>query len=164
MRVFPQTFLRSHYTMKAKIVAAITLIGVATTACDSIGQAMTAHTDVIARAAGHELKVDRAATLISTNPRIPAQPDVVTAVANLWVDYMLLATAASKDSTLRNVKLEDLLKPVMDQDAVVQLRDQVIKVDTIFTDAQLQQLFEQSGTGAQVRARHILLKLESDAA
>ena len=149
--------------MKAKIVAAITLIGVATTACDSIGQAMTAHTDVVARAAGHELKVDRAASLIATNPRIPAQPDVVQAVANLWVDYMLLATAASKDSTLRNVDLDDLLKPIRDQDAVVQLRDKEVKFDTTFTDAELQKMFEETGTGVQVRARHILLRLPADA-
>lgn len=149
--------------MKAKIVAAITLIGVATTACDSIGQAMTAHTDVLARAAGHELKVDRAASLINTNPRIPAQPDVVNAVANLWVDYMLLATAASKDSTLRNVNLDYLLKPVLDQDAVVQLRDKEVKFDTTFTDAELQQEFERTGTGLQVKARHILLRLPADA-
>ena len=150
--------------MKAKIVAAITLVSaLATTACDSIGQAMTAHTDVLARAAGHELKVDRAASLLAANPRIPAQPDVVTAVANLWVDYMLLATAAAKDSTLKNIDLDPLLQPVIEQNVVVQLRDKVIKVDTAMSDADLQKMFEANNPGLQVKARHILLRLAPDA-
>jgi PPIC-type PPIASE domain len=150
--------------MTKKTVAALALLaGLATTACDSIGQAMTAHTDVLARAAGHELKVDKTASMIAANPQIPAQPDVVVAVASLWIDYMLLATAASRDSTLHNINLDELLLPVTEQESVQKLRDKVIKVDTAFTDAQLKQLYEQSGVGSQVRARHILLKMAPDA-
>src|SRR5262245_56066309 len=115
--------------MTTKIATSLMLLGVlATTACDNFGQAMTAHTDVVARAAGHELKVDRTATLIATNPQIPAQPDVVLAVADLWVNYMLLATAASQDSTLHNINLDAVVNPIIDQDIVNQLHDQVIKV------------------------------------
>jgi hypothetical protein len=150
--------------MTKKTVAALALLGgLAITACDSIGQAMTAHTDVLARAAGHELKVDKTASMIAANPQIPAQPDVVVAVASLWIDYMLLATAAARDSTLHNVNLDELLLPVTEQEAVQKLRDKVIKVDTALTDAQLKQLYEQSGVGTQVRARHILLKMAPDA-
>src|SRR5687768_9428610 len=150
--------------MRAKIVARLTLVGaLATTACDGIAQAMTAHTDVLARAAGHELKVDKAAAMILANPQIPAQPDVAIAVANLWVDYMLLAAAAQQDSTLRNLKLDVVLQPIMDQEAIVQLRDQVIKVDTIFTDEELKKLFQEGGAGDSIRARHVLLRLPPDA-
>ncbi len=150
--------------MTKKMVAALALFGgLATTACDSIGQAMTAHTDVLARAAGHELKIDKTATMIAANPQIPAQPDVVVAVANLWIDYMLLATAASRDSTLHNIKLDDLLVPVTEQEIVGKLRDKVIKVDTMFTDDQLKKMYEASDDGTQVRARHILLKMAPDA-
>jgi hypothetical protein len=150
--------------MTKKTVAALALLGgLATTACDSIRQAMTAHTDVLARAAGHELKVDKTASMIAANPQIPAQPDVVVAVASLWIDYMLLATAASRDSTLHNINLDELLLPVTEQESVQKLRDKVIKVDTAFTDAQLKQLYEQTGVGSQVRARHILLKMAPDA-
>jgi peptidyl-prolyl cis-trans isomerase C len=151
--------------MTTKIVTVLTLIGGLATsvACDNLSQAMTAHTDVVARAAGHELKVDRTAALINSNPQIPAQPDVVLAVANLWVDYMLLATAASQDSTLRNVSLDALTEPVVEQNIVDQLQTQVIKADTALTDEELKRLFDQSGSGAEVRARHILLSLPSDA-
>lgn len=150
--------------MTSKTVALVALVGsLATTACDSLGQAMTAHTDVVARAAGHELSVERAATLLAANPQIPSQPDVVNAVANLWVDYILLATAAAQDSTLRNINLDALLEPIEEQEIVFKLRDKVLQLDTTLTDDELRQMFEQSGTGLQVRARHILLRLPTDA-
>jgi len=46
---------------------------------------------------------------------------------------------------------------------VQKLREKVIKVDTVFTDEQLKKLYDESGVGAQVRARHILLKMSPDA-
>src|SRR5512147_1335410 len=103
------------------------------TACDSFGQAMTSHQDVVARAAGHELSVDKTASLFALNPRIPPQPDVVNAIANLWIDYTLLATAVSKDSTLSNIDLDPIIRPYMEQEIVWKLRDRVIKVDTALT-------------------------------
>src|SRR5262245_3934713 len=111
--------------MPIKIVRALPLLcALAATACDNLGQAMTAHTDVVARAARHELKVDRAAAFIAPNPQISPQPDAVVLVANLWVDYMLLATAAAQDSTLRNIPLDAIVKQAADQDIVTQLHDQ----------------------------------------
>lgn len=133
------------------------------TACDSFGQAMTSHQDVLARAAGHELSVDKAAALFALNPRIPPQPDVVNAIANLWVDYTLLATAVAKDSTLNAVNLDPIIEPYIEQEIVWRLREKVIKVDTALTDAQLKEQLDREGTGAQVKARHILLRLPADA-
>jgi parvulin-like peptidyl-prolyl isomerase len=150
--------------MTTKTVAVLVLAGsVIGTACRDFGQAMTAHTDVVARAGGRELKVDRTASLINSNPQIPAQPDVVLAVANLWVDYMLLGTAAARDSTLRNVNLDVLTDGMVEQDIVNQLHDKVIKPDTVISDAELHRLFDERGAGAEVRARHILLPLPADA-
>jgi len=164
MRFSPSLDTFEEPQMTKKTVAVFALIGgLTTTACDSIGQAMTAHTDVLARAAGHELKIDKTATMIAANPQIPAQPDVVVAVANLWIDYMLLATAASRDSTMHNIKLDELLVPITEQEIVSKLRDKVIHVDTALTDEQLKKLYEESGVGTQVRARHILLKMSPDA-
>ena len=145
----------------AFVALAATLV--TSTACDSFGQAMTSHQDVLARAAGHELSVDKAAGLFALNTRIPAQPDVVNAIANLWIDYTLLATAVSKDSTLKSVDLDPIIQPYIEQEIVWKLRDKVIHVDTALTDAQLQQILEKNGTGLQVKARHILLRLPADA-
>lgn len=133
------------------------------TACDSFGQAMTSHQDVLARAAGHELSVDKAASLFALNPRIPPQPDVVNAIANLWIDYTLLATAITKDSTLNAVNLDPIIEPYIEQEIVWRLREKVIQVDTAIDDARLRTMLEQEGTGTQVKARHILLRLPADA-
>ena len=135
----------------------------ATTACDGMGQAMTSHTDVLARAAGHEFTVERAAGLLAPHREIPAQPEVVDAVANLWVDYVLLATAASRDSTLSTVDLELLIRPYVEREAVLKLAEQVIDVDSTFTDEELRAAFERDQPGVQVRARHILLRMPPDA-
>src|SRR5687767_16026616 len=95
------------------------------TACDSFGQAMTSHQDVLARAAGHELSVDKAAGLFALNPRIPPQPDVVNAIAHLWIDYTLLATAIRTDYTLNAVNLDPILEPHAHHQNVWRLREKV---------------------------------------
>ena len=148
-----------------KLVATLALVGgaVSFTACDSFGQAMTSHTDVLARAAGHELSVEAATNLLVPYPQVPAKAEVVDAIANLWVDFTLLALAASEDSTLNNIDLSPALTPYFNQQLVFKLRDKVINVDTTMTDAELRALFDKEQPGATVRARHVLLQLPPDA-
>lgn len=146
------------------MIARIALVGVLTStlvACDGFARAVTSHTNVLARAAGHELAVEQAASLIAPHTGIPAQPQVVEAVANLWVDYTLLATAATQDSLLRNVDVDLYLRPMLDQQAVLRLRDEVVQVDTVIGDDELQAQYEEEGP-VQVSARHILLRLPDD--
>lgn len=147
-------------TFPSLLLAATVL---ASTGCDSLNEAMGAHQGVVARAAGHELTVDEAAGMIAVNPRLPAQTEVVDVLANLWVDYILLATAAQEDSTLRNVPLDALLEPQFDQRVLFELRDSVIRVDTVITEEQLRAAYEEQQPGAEVRARHILLQMQPDA-
>ncbi|HUH11840.1 MAG TPA: peptidylprolyl isomerase [Longimicrobiales bacterium] len=147
-----------------KTVLAVALVGaVAFPACDSLGQAMTSHTDVVARAAGHELTIDEAAALLAENPSLPAQPEVVEALANLWVDYILLATEVARDSTLESLDLGPLIQQELDQAVVWKLRDQVIVPDTTFSEEELRRLYEEESPGLQVHARHILLSVPPDA-
>jgi parvulin-like peptidyl-prolyl isomerase len=148
-----------------KIVASVAVLAAlaTSTACDSFGQAMSAHKDVLARAAGQELSIDKAASLFQLNPRIPAQPDVVNAIANLWIDYTLLAHAVAKDSTLNAVNLDPIIEPYIEQEVVWRLRDRVIKVDTALDDTRLRAMFEREGTGTTIKARHVLLRLPTDA-
>lgn len=147
-----------------KLVALIAVTGALSfPACDSLGQALGAHKNVVARAAGHTLTVDDAASLLQQNTRLPDNPQVVDALANLWVDYTLLATAAEKDSTLKSINLQPLVKPALEQEMVWKLRDRVIHVDTALSDADLQKLYAEQAPGTQVRARHILFRLPPDA-
>jgi hypothetical protein len=146
-----------------RTVAFVALAGVVTlTACDSIGQAMSSHTDVLARAGGHELTVDEAAALLAPHDHIPAQPEVVDAVANLWVDYILLATVASQDTSLASLDLDPLLQPFMDQEMVTKLRENVIQVSGEMTDEELRATYEREQPNAEVRARHILFRTMGD--
>lgn len=149
-----------------KIVARIALLGAfsfATLGCDGFAQAVTSHTDVLARAAGHELTADEAASLIAQHEQIPARADIVEVVANIWVDFTLLATAAAQDSTLRNLDVDLLLRPMMQQQLVWKLREKVLPVDTVVSDEELRTQFESSQPGVKVRARHILLRTPPDA-
>ena len=131
--------------------------------CGSFGNAMTAHTDVVARAGGKELKVEDAARMLAANPQIPATPEVVQELANMWVDYTLLATAAAEDTTLAVVNMDELLAPQREQIVMARLRDQVIRPDTTFTEAEVQQKWATEGPGAEVRARHILFQVPAEA-
>jgi peptidyl-prolyl cis-trans isomerase C len=136
---------------------------VAISACESVGQALSSHTDVLARAGGHELSVDEASSLLIDNPNLPAQADVVEALANIWIDYTLLAEAAVADSTLTNVSLEGVIQPQLDAIAVQKLRDEVIHPDTVLTEEELRARFAEEQPGLEVRARHVLLQLGPDA-
>ncbi|HEU5209757.1 MAG TPA: peptidylprolyl isomerase [Longimicrobiales bacterium] len=144
------------------LAAAIVAVG-SFTACDALNSAMTSHTDVLARAGGHELSVDQAVELLSRNPRMPVQAEVVEAVANLWVDYTVFALAASEDSTLAGIQLDALLEPWLNQELVWGLREKVIEVDTVISDSVLQAEFQQRQPNAQVRARHVLFRVPENA-
>ncbi|MGH7444352.1 MAG: peptidylprolyl isomerase [Longimicrobiales bacterium] len=148
-----------------KLLSLATTIGVvgSLVACDAVGQAMTSHTDVLARAGGHELSVDQAVELLTRNPRVPAQTEVVDAIANLWVDYTLFARAAAEDTSLAGIDLDALLEPWMNQELVWGLREQVIQVDTMINDSVLLAEFQRRQPNAQVRARHVLFRLPPNA-
>lgn len=132
-------------------------------ACGGLGEAMSAHTDVVARAAGKELKVEQAASLLASNPQIPAEAQVVRALADVWVEYMLLATALAEDSTLAAVDLEAFVEPAHEMALISKLHDRVIQADTSFTAEEVQQRWLAEGSGVEVRARHILLRAPAEA-
>jgi len=113
--------------------------------------------DVLARAGNQFLRVEQAATLLAEQNELPGQPEVVRALADLWIDYTLLAQAAVEDSTLSQVDLSPLARQQVDRERVLRLRDNVITVDTIVSDAELEAAYRQEAPGTSVRARHILL-------
>lgn len=131
--------------------------------CDKFGRAMTAHTDVVARAAGHVLTVNQAASMIARNPRLPQQPQVVGALANIWTNYTLLATAMEQDSTLKQLNLDAVVRPEAEQAMVFKLRDKVIHPDTVIPDSTLRALYEKEQPDVQLKASHILIRVNSNA-
>jgi parvulin-like peptidyl-prolyl isomerase len=113
--------------------------------------------DALATAGGLELTIEEAATLLAAQPQLPAQADVVEALAELWVDYSLLGLRAAADPTLRSIDIEALVRQDVEREMVLRLRDQVIEVDTLPSEAELEAAYRREAPGAMVQARHILL-------
>ena len=136
------------------LVLPLALIG-----CD----AMSAHTGVVARVEQHELTVEETVEMLAANPRIPPQTEVVAMVADLWVDYLMLAKLLTEDSTLANLELDAMVTPYVEQRTFEQLRDQVLTTDTVISEEELQTAFEEQAPGQRIRARHVLLTYPQDA-
>jgi hypothetical protein len=124
--------------------------------CDRPGSGTSG--EVVARAAGFQFTSETAAQILAPHVQLPNQPEVVEALANLWVDYFLLARAAARDTTLQILDMSPILDRQIEQELVLSLRDQVIQVDTAISDHELQELYETQVPGGRVRARHILLQ------
>lgn len=125
--------------------------------------AMTAHTGVVARAGRHELSVQETVEMLAGNPRIPGTTEVVGSVADLWVDYTILAELVSRDTLMTEVDVAPLLRQYVEQRTFMGLREQVVTADTVISDEELQALFAEQAPGSRVRARHILLTFPEDA-
>jgi peptidyl-prolyl cis-trans isomerase C len=135
------------------------LLSATVVACD----AMTAHTGVVARVGQYELTVDRTVDLLAPHPRVPATTEITASLADLWVDYTILADLMARDPELARVNFEPMVEPYVEQRTFMELRDQVMTHDTIIDDDELRRLYEEQAPGRRVRARHILLRVPDDA-
>ena len=97
--------------------------------------------EVVAKAGKHTLTVDQAVSLLVDEEGLPNEADLVRAVADLWIDYTLLAEALAEDSTLSGVDVEMLVMPQLRQEMIFVLRDSVIQVDTILTESEMREEF-----------------------
>lgn len=83
---------------------------------------------IVARAADQSLSVQQVVALVANRPDFPADREVVRTLANLWVDYTLLASAAAHDSTMSQVDVSALVSD-LEQDRLIRaLRDSVDRV------------------------------------
>src|SRR5438552_14751630 len=57
------------------------------TGCSALGDAFSGDPQVAGTAAGQTLTVDRLANMVGRAQRIPVRPDVLTGVANVYLDY-----------------------------------------------------------------------------
>lgn len=130
-------------------------------ACDSAGTRVPENT--VATAAGVDFPVEAAAELLAPQTQLPNQSVVVDALADLWINYFLVARVVAEDTTLANIDVTPLVRQTTDQELVLQLRDQVIQFDTVFTDEELREIYERDLPGARIRARHILLRFPENA-
>lgn len=123
-------------------------------ACDS--DALSAHADVVAKAGGQSLSVDRLGNLIGES-QAPVRKDVARSIADIWIDYQLLAKAASTNDSLADNKLiDEAMEPLIQRARIEKLYAEVSKpwrekpVDAAGLEARFNQ-------GEFLSARHILL-------
>lgn len=114
---------------------------------------------LLARVDGYVLTVDDAVDLLVDQEALGADAGVVGSLADLWIDYILLAEAVAEDSTFSDLDLTPLVEQQMGQVMVFQLRDSVIQVDTFVTDDELRTMYESEAPAVEVRASHIMLQL-----
>jgi hypothetical protein len=113
--------------------------------------------NVVARAGDYELTVDDVVDLVVDEEQIPVEASMVESLAELWIDYVLLAEATARDSTYGQLDLEAMVRQRVAQEMIFQLRDSVIQVDTTLTDDELRELYAADAPAVQVRARHIMM-------
>lgn len=89
--------------MKAIIVLAA-LAPITLSACSSLSDSLSAHSDRVARAGSAELDVNQLATLLG-NSKALLRKDIAKSMASVWVDYQLLGVAAARNDSLNDPKL-----------------------------------------------------------
>ena len=140
--------------LKTQFRIATALAAVGTLACTA-----DSTTTRVARAHTFEFTASDAVRLIGPETELPAEIGVVQTVADLWIDYTLLAWAWEEDSTFSQLDLDPIVEERVDQEMIIRLRDQVISPDTMITEADLRSLFDTNAPGVRARARHIMLML-----
>ena len=138
--------------MKRSLVLALAVC-VPVAACDGFKEAMTAHVDVAARAGSQELSVTRLGDLLGAS-KIPLRRDIVETVADMWVNYQLLARAAAHNDSLNQPELiDEAMWPATTNTRIKKWYDVVAKnwasTDTAGNAAAY-------ATGKYLAARHIL--------
>ncbi len=122
--------------------------------------AFRGHQDVVARAAGQELSVERLATLLAPAKQVPLRREVFDRVAEVWVDYQLLAQAvAAGDSLLDSATIERANWPVVAQVLANYLHDSLIGARATPTTAQVDSAY---AAGNHRYLYHILFRVRQD--
>ena len=134
----------------------IAVIGAALlfTGCDSLKDAFSAHSNVVAKAANQELTVTQLATLMGSSAA-PLRKDVATAVADAWVNYHLIAEAAANGDSLKdNKKIDEAMWAVIANIKAKKWYDNVSKTWKAPDSTQAEAAYN---NGTLLAASHILL-------
>ncbi|MDP3774894.1 MAG: peptidylprolyl isomerase [Gemmatimonadales bacterium] len=130
------------------------------TGCSGLRDAITAHQDVVARAAGQQLTVNQLAQIIAPTKSVPLRRDVVDRIADLWVDYQLLAWAiGSGDSLLDSATVLAAMWPEVSQRLADRLHDSVIVRRAQLTGPQVDSAYN---VGEVRWIYHILVAVKQD--
>src|SRR2546422_9276912 len=81
------------------------VVVLAVAGCSPLRDAFSARAPVAGAAAGETLTVAHLASLVGHAQRIPIRPDVLTGVANIYLDYAVFATELGRGRDLHDSAL-----------------------------------------------------------
>ncbi len=135
------------------------LVGLAVVVLAGCEGAFSGHEDVVARAGDQELTVERLAALVAPSKQVPLRREVLDRVAELWVDYQLLAQAVARgDSLTDSATIAAAAWPLIAQSLANQLHDSLVSA-VAPTAAQVDSAF---AAGDYRFVSHILVRVQGD--
>jgi hypothetical protein len=139
--------------MKRNLIFAA-LAALVITACSGLKDAFSAHSGIVARAASSELTSTQLADYLG-NSRAPINKDVARTIANLWIDYRLLAQASVDGDSLNDPKMiDEAMWPMIANLKARKWYEQLSKNWGTENPAQAQADY---ASGTALSAQHILL-------
>ena len=115
--------------------------------------------DVAATAGDMQLSIEDAAQILAPVSSLPNDVGVAEAALDFWIDYTLLAWVVNQDGALGELDVSAIVEQERSRQMVLQLREQVIQIDTAITDDELRAAFEEAPPGEEIRARHVLVSV-----
>jgi hypothetical protein len=130
-------------------------------ACGALRDAFSAHARVVGTAAGHTLTVERLANLVGHAQRIPVRPDVLTGIANVYLDYAVLASQLGNGRDLHDSTLVLAAEwPLVAQLKWEHYHDRLIATRGKLTPAQTDSAYQ---AGSVRLFQHILIRVPPSA-
>lgn len=129
--------------------------------CDAVRDAFSPRADLVARANGQTLSVDRVAEWAGGSKQVPLDPVALSRVAYVWVDYALFAQELAAGHDLRDsATVMAAMWPVVSQLKWDRLHDKI----TARGDLSAQQVDSAYTAGQQRIFQHILFQVPPGAA
>lgn len=148
--------------MNIRTIALLSGSVVALAACDGLREALTAHTDVAAKAEDHELGVNRLSDMLGNSAlQIAVNRDVAMLLTDLWMNYQLLAVAAARGDTVMDARIVD--EATLGVTSNIRLRRFMESVANSFKAESASEATYTQATGGLFVARHILFAVPGGA-
>ena len=138
------------------------LMVLAVAGCDVLKDAFSARVEDAARADGQALSVERIAEWAGGSKQLPLQPEALTRLANVFVDYTLFAQALARGQTLDDsATMLAAMWPIASQMKWERFHDRLVATRTQLAPAQVDSAY---AAGDARQFQHILLQVPPNAA
>ena len=130
--------------------------------CDALRDAFSARAEIVARADGQTLTVERLAELAGSGKQVPLDPIALGRLAHVWVDYALFAQALAQGQDLRDsATMAEAMWPLVSQLKWERFHERLIAPRANLSAAQVDSAYR---AGEARLFQHILFQVPSSAA